>query len=402
MNQILFVDDEQKILDGLRRNLRSMRDQWTMMFACGGEEALTMMEGAAVDVIVSDMRMPGMDGAELLRQVQQRHPHVIRVILSGQSDKEMVLESIGSTHLFLSKPCEKEALQATIERACALRAILQDKGLRALVGRMRSIPSMPKLYAEIKSLVESDQWSLKEVGQIISRDVGMTARVLQVVNSAYFGTAENISTIEQAVNFLGVDVIESLALSEHVFSKCSDELVEMFPIDRLWLEGAGTGTLAREIARAEQRPLVEVEQAFIAGLLHDTGILMFAINHSRRYRAVLDKAQAQQRKITEVEQKEFNSSHAEVGAYLLGLWGVSEAIVEAVALHHRPGDSGGTGFTPLTAVHAADVLYQEVAGAIIDCPPSLLDMAYLERANVADRVPQWRELASQLIQEVKS
>jgi len=401
MKQILFVDDEQKILDGLKRTLRPIRHEWTMMFACGGEEALKVLEQSPVDVVISDMRMPGMDGAELLRRIQHQYPHVIRVILSGQSDKEMALQSIGATHLFLSKPCEKEVLQATIERACALRMLLKNDSLRALVGSMKSIPSMPRLYAEIKQLVESDQWSLQDITKIIELDVGMTARVLQVVNSAYFGTAKNVSTVEQAVNFLGVDLIQSLALSEHVFSKCPDHIAEMFPIDRLWSAGAGTGALAREIAKAEQRPAVEVEQAFIAGLLHDTGILMLAINCGKRYRATLENARARQLKIAQAEHEEFESTHAEVGAYLLGLWGVSESIVEAIALHHRPGESQASGFTPLTAVHAADVLYQEIHGSITGCPSSSLDLAYLERLKLADRLPKWRELATGLSQEAK-
>ena len=178
MRQILFVDDEPKILDGLKRTLRSMRNEWSMMFACGGEEALKVLEQSTVDVIISDMRMPGMDGAKLLREVQRLYSHMIRVILSGQSDKEMVLQSIGATHLFLAKPCAPELLQSTIERACALRVFLKSDNLRSLVGRMQNIPSMPKLYADVKQLVESADWSLKDVSDIIAQDVGMTARVL--------------------------------------------------------------------------------------------------------------------------------------------------------------------------------------------------------------------------------
>lgn len=399
MKHILFVDDEQRILDGLKRTLRSMRDEWNMLFACGGEEALRILEQSPIDIIISDMRMPGMDGAQLLREVQQRYPHVVRVILSGQSDKEMVLQSISATHLFLSKPCEAKVLQATIQRVCVLPGALKNDSLRAVVGRMQTIPSMPRLYAEIKSLVESDNWSLRAVSDIVAQDPGMTAKVLQLVNSAYFGLATNVSTVEEAVNFLGVDIVQSLMLTADVFTQFPGEQVSAFHIDALWSKGMMTGMLARAIAKAERRPRMEVEQAFIGGLLHDIGILMLVAGCGEPYRSILETALAQKTKLWEIEQSEFGVTHAEVGAYLLALWGIGPSIVEAVSLHHCPGEFPINDFSPVTAVHVAEVLHQEIAGPAIECLSSSLDLPYLERLKLADRVPYWRSLAENTRQE---
>lgn len=402
MKHILFVDDEQRILDGLKRTLRSMRDEWNMFFACGGEEALRILEQSAIDIVISDMRMPGMDGAQLLREVQHRYPHVIRVILSGQSDKEMVLQSISASHLFLSKPCETKVLQGTIQRACALPGVLKNDSLRAVVGRMQTIPSMPKLYSEIKSLVESDNWSLKAVSDIVAKDPGMTAKVLQLVNSAYFGLATNVSTVEEAVNFLGVDIVQSLMLTADVFTQFPVDQVSVFHIDRLWSKGMMTGLLARTIAKAERRPAMEVEQAFIGGLLHDIGILMLAAGWGEQYRSTLETARAQKMKLWDIEQSEFGVTHAQVGAYLLALWGIGASIVEAVALHHCPAEFPANDVSPLTAVHVAEVLHQEVSGPAAEYLSSSLDLAYLERLEMADRVPYWRSLAENLRQESAS
>lgn len=399
MKHILFVDDEQRILDGIKRTLRSMRDEWNMLFACGGEEALRILEQSPIDIVISDMRMPGMDGAQLLREVQRRYPHVIRVILSGQSDKEMVLKSISATHLFLSKPCETKVLQATIHRACALPGTLKNDSLRAVVGRMQTIPSMPRLYSEVKNLVESGDWSLKAVSDIVGRDPAMTAKVLQLVNSAYFGWATNVSTVEEAVNFLGVDIVQSLMLTADVFTQFPDDKVNVFQVDRLWSKGVSIGMLARTVAKAERRPMLEVEQAFIGGLLQDIGILMFAAGCGEQYRSIFETARARKMKLWEMEQSEFGVTHAEVGAYLLALWGIGASIVEAVALHHCPGESPANDFTPLTAVHVAEGLHQEVTGPTIEYLSSSLDLTYLQQLKLADRVPYWRSLAGTTRQE---
>ena len=219
MKQILFVDDEPILLSGLKRMLQPMKDEWAMIFVASGEEALKALEQSSCDIVVSDMRMPGMDGAKLLGIVQERYPHIIRIILSGQSDRDSLIRSIGVTHQFLAKPFDSNQLKATIQRACTLQDLVQREALRSLVGSMQTIPSVPRLYTEIKQVAESESCSMKAVGDIITQDPGMTAKVMQLVNSAYFGLAQNVSTVEQAVSFLGVDIIQTLTLSSHVFSQ---------------------------------------------------------------------------------------------------------------------------------------------------------------------------------------
>jgi HD-like signal output (HDOD) protein len=393
MKQILFVDDETKLLDGLKRSMRSMRNEWNMTFVGGGAEALRVLEQASFDVVVSDMRMPGIDGAQLLNEVRQRYPHTVRIILSGHSDHQLIFESISATHQFLTKPCEAEQLKSTIRRTCALRELLKDDSLRALVGGMQTIPSLPALFAEIKKEVESESSSLKTIGNIMAKDMGMTAKILQIVNSAYFGVRGPISTVEQAVSFLGLDTIQALVLTAHIFSQFRVRSVSAFHIDRLWVHCTETGALAREIAQVEGHAPLEIEQVYTAGLLHDVGILMLAANLADRSSAVILEASAKGRAVWEVEQSELGSTHAEVGAYLLGIWGLSDPIVEAVAYHHRPGDCLGKSFAPLTAVHVANVLQQEQTEHRTGCSPAQIDLAYLEKLNCSDRLPQWRELA---------
>ena len=216
--RILFVDDEPKILEGLQRTLRSMRQEWEMQFAGSGQEALECLSKEPFDVVVSDMRMPGMDGAQLLKEVMRLYPQIARIILSGHSDQEIVLKSVRIAHQYLAKPCEAETLKSVVTRTCALRELLADDAVRRMVSNMDSIPSLPSLYAEIMEEIQSPNASIQRVGKIISKDMGMTTKILQLVNSAFFGLRRHVSSPSQAVSLLGLDTIRALVLSVHIFT----------------------------------------------------------------------------------------------------------------------------------------------------------------------------------------
>ncbi|MEO8341567.1 MAG: response regulator, partial [Nitrospirota bacterium] len=370
-----------------------MRDEWNMTFVISGAEALKALEQTPFDVIISDMRMPEMDGAQLLDEVQRRWPQVIRIVLSGHSDSTLIFQSIATTHHYLAKPCESERLKATVLRACALRELLQNESLRELVTGMTQLPSQPTLYNEVKREAESKTASIGVIGAIISKDMGMTVRILQLVNSAYFGLRVTVSTAEQAVNLLGLDTVQALILTVHVFSQFASTHGSRFNMDRLCEASMETGALARAIAKAEQAPALVIDQAYTAGLLHDVGMLVLTTNILSRYDALLTTAQVKGLPLWEVEHQELGVTHADVGAYLLGLWGLSDPIVEAVAFHHHPSDCVANTFSPLTAVHVANVLQQELSLQEAGCVPSQIDLTYLDSLHLTDRLPHWREVA---------
>jgi len=203
--QILFVDDEPLILQGLKRMLRGLRSEWDMTFVQSGAEALEKMVGAPFDVIVSDMRIPEMDGSQLLDTVKHRYPNMVRVVLSGHSEEEMIMKTVKSAHQFISKPCNAETLKSTISRMFALREVLTQEGLKRLVSRIESLPSLPSLYTQVVELIQSPNSSIKKIGEVISKDLAMTAKILQLVNSAFFGIPRQISNPAQAVGLLGLD-----------------------------------------------------------------------------------------------------------------------------------------------------------------------------------------------------
>jgi HD-like signal output (HDOD) protein len=392
--RILFVDDEPMVLNGLERSLRAMRKEWEMSFVSSGAQALEAMAQSPFDVVVSDMRMPGMDGAALLEQVKAKYPRTVRFVLSGQSDKEAILRSVGPTHQYLSKPCDPEELKQKITHAFALRELLANPTLKDIVSRMQAIPSLPSLYVAVTEALSCPDASVAKIADIIQQDMGMTSKVLQLVNSAFFGLPCQISNPQQAVSLLGIDNIRALVLSVHVFSELETD--PNWSLDFLWPHSLGTAARARAIARAQRCGQSMEDNAFAAGLLHDIGRLILACACGVQYGQVLDSVPKQKINVAELELQAFGCTHAEVGAYLLGLWGLPDSVVAAVAWHHFPARSGVDAFSPVIAVHVADN-YDHHQNSYLEMNevPSL-DEDLLARLGLFERLEVWSSACEQI------
>jgi HD-like signal output (HDOD) protein/CheY-like chemotaxis protein len=390
MKTLLFVDDEPKVLQGLQRQLRPMRHEWEMNFAEGGEMALAFMAGRPADIIVTDMMMPGMDGSQLLGEVIRRHPQTVRIILSGQAGSEAILRLVGPAHQYLSKPCNPDELRKAITRALALRDLLGNQRLKELTTRIKNLPSLPALQNKLAEELDKNSPSVECVGDIISHDIAMTAKILQLVNSAFFGLAQPINNPVEAAIYLGLNTIHSLVLSSGIFSQYDQKTCQAFSLETLAQHSWLTGVLARRVARVERQEVKLAEQCFLAGLLHDVGQLILASGLREEYAEVIGKSRAQGLPVWQVEQEYFGATHADVGAYLLALWGLSNPITEAVALHHQPSRCASPEFSPVIAVHAADVLAHEFSRSDTAMPPSGLDLAHLTSLGLAGRVEAWR------------
>ncbi|MEZ4503307.1 MAG: response regulator [Dehalococcoidia bacterium] len=390
--RVLFVDDEPRVLRGLRRLLDPMRDEWEISFAESGAEALDKLSEAEFDAVVTDMRMPGMDGAELLHEVLRRHPHTVRIVLSGQSDQETRLRAAGPTHQFLTKPCDEETLRRTLTRACDLRDLLRRDSLRRLVGQLKTLPSLGTVQRDLRTELMSPDPSMRKVGDLISQDVAMTAKVLQLVNSSFFGAPKRVGSVSEAVLMLGLNVIRDLMLTESVFGAyMADGALEL--VEPIRDHSDFVGGLAYEIAAAEGADLQVRGDAQLAGQLHDAGALVLAANMPMEFRKAAAVARMRNIERWQGEVELFGADHGEVGAYLLGIWGIPDPIVEAVAFHHRPAQAPTHGFTPLTAVHVADALAHEVDGQDDSVLVTSVDEEYLERLGLLDRLDGWRLLA---------
>ena len=395
MKRIIFVDDEPKILDGIRRMLRPMRREWEMVFAGGGEAALAELEAAPFDVVVSDMRMPGMDGATLLKHVQERFPNVVRIVLSGQTDPKAALRVVPVAHQCLNKPCDAETLQGVVERACSLGALLSDETIRNAIGHVDVLPSVPRLYMAISRTLADPDSSLDDIVSVIEQDAAMCAKILQLVSSAFLGIPRRVGSIRQAVTYLGTSMIKNIVLSVEVFRTWSESgKLAGFSIDAEQSHALLTSRIAMRIIGNKS----QAEDAFMAAMLHDAGKLVLATYLPDQFARALEAKREQARPMHVVEQEVAGVTHAEVGAYLLGIWGLPYPIVEAVARHHDPEQVPHKHFEILDAVHVADLLAREhesasAGGAGEMCEE--INPSYLEALGMVDQLPAWREMAAE-------
>ncbi|MCU7918543.1 MAG: HDOD domain-containing protein [Candidatus Thiodiazotropha sp. (ex Epidulcina cf. delphinae)] len=392
--RILFVDDEQNVLSGLRRTLRNQRKVWEMEFVGSAQEALRKADESHFDAVVTDMRMPGMDGSELLDRMAESHPDAVRVVLSGQSDQQSVMKTVGPAHQYLNKPCEIDILKGILARAFQLRDLLGEDRLKSLITGMRTLPSLPALYSELMKMIQDPNSSVTDVGELVAKDPAMTVKILQLVNSAFFGLGRHVSSPVDAASLLGLDVLKSLVLSIGIFKQFEADKfdIKSFSLDALWSHSAWVGSLAKQIAKEEGMGSRTVEDSLLAGMLHDIGKLILVINLSTGY-AQLQEARRDtldDRVSSEIEI--FGATHGAVGAYLLGLWGLPESVVEAVALHNQPVLQGEKVFSVLSVVHAANALVHVAEEeTVLD---NLLDLDYLDSIGVAGRVETWKMLSS--------
>jgi HD-like signal output (HDOD) protein len=389
------VDDEPSILDGLGRMLRSMRQVWDMRFAKSGEEALEIMSRESFDLIVSDMRMPSMNGVQLLTEVKTKYPNTVRMILSGYADQLMILRSVGIIHQYMSKPCEADVLRTVIERVLNLNTLLKSERLASVISRTSTLPSLPSLYFEIVNEIQTPDSSVQRIGEIISKDPGMTAKILQLVNSAFFGIRRTITNPKEAASYLGIETIQTLVLSLDAFSKFEGCKVPGCTIEKIWSHSMATGLYAKRIVKGEGAGNAMADEAFTAGLLHDLGKLLLAFNLPREYSEVLSRATRDKVLLDVAEQEVFEATHEEVGAYLLGLWGLPDSIVESVAFHHHPARSTSKSFGLLAAVHAANALQYALAGQQSDPESAELDMDFMDSIGKSERLEDWRSLYSE-------
>jgi HD-like signal output (HDOD) protein len=290
----------------------------------------------------------------------------------------------------LSKPCDADELRRAITGAFALRDLLGNERLKQLTTRIKNLPILPALQSQMTEELQKDSPSIERIGEIISRDIGMTAKILQLVNSAFFGLAQPISNATEAVLYLGMNTVRSLALSVGVFSQYDQKICKSFSLDVLARHSWMTGVLARQVAHLERKDSKLLEQCFLAGLLHDIGQLVLAFGLHEEYSEVIAKSARENLPVWQVEQELLGASHADVGAYLLALWGLPNPIIEAVALHHQPAQCAGPEFSPAIAAHAADVFAHEFSGTNTEVPPPQLDTVYLTRLGFAERIEIWR------------
>ena len=395
-SRILFVDDEPRVLDALRRTLRPMHDEWDMRFATSGLEALELATATPFDAVVSDMRMPGMDGAELLREIRRLSPGTVRFVLSGHADKDMILETVGPTHRFFTKPCDPDILVQAISRALVTVAALDKTHVGPLVSGTISLPTVPELYSQLKDLLSRPETTGEQAAAVISRDVAMSARILHVANSSFFGPRREIRNINEALQYLGRETVKSVVLTTGVFDQLPENLMSQFDVRELETHSMRVGSLAGQILwTITPGDHSMIDDAVTAGLLHDVGKLVLIGSMQDEYAGIFGKMKEGHDDLLSLEEKKLHTNHAEVGGCLAELWDLPMQIADAISCHHEPGKSLDDTFSVLTAVHVANVFVHEASTDVTGLPPPRLDRSYVAQLLPPDTLEGLQRLAIQ-------
>lgn len=384
--KILFVDDQPNILAGMQRMLRKMSKEWDMAFCGSGKEALEILEKDQYDLIISDMMMPEMNGAQLLSEVSELYPSMVRFILSGHSDRELVLQSVGKAHQYIAKPCDPDNLKEYINSSFGLHNILSNPELHNRIASINNLPSPPEIYNEVVRELQSEDASIKSIADLISRDISLSAKILQIVNSAFFGLPQHVESVTQAVNYLGLNTVQGLVLTAGIHDQLKDSDIPPGFLDTIFNHCMAVGGTSKIIAKELGLSQKDCEDAMMAGLLHDIGRLVMVINFKDKTNQIkITAAENSQHEYT-IEKEIIGVNHGEIGAHLLSLWGMHDPILEAIAFHHEPQNATQNTKSILTAVYLANALANWKSNNMDEFINSL-DVDYLTAIGAIEIVP---------------
>lgn len=387
--RILFVASDAGERAELHRQAPLLGGDWDAEFLGSASEGLQAFGREPFNVVVVDLRLPGMGGTGFLQEVMARYPATVRLLLAEAEDRAEAARNLTRSHQLLAKPCDMAYLKSVVDFTYLQGRRVGNDHLRGLVARLGQLPAVPDLYRRITDLCESERASVDELAAVIGQDVAMTAMILKLANSAFFSLRQPVSSVAEAVSYLGIDLLKALVLAHGLFGQVGSFRIPSFTIQHLWQHSLTVGAAARRIAEAEEAGRERVNEAFTAGLLHDVGILVLASRFPEDYARTIELNHRSGGDLETTEYHVFGATHGEVGAYLLALWGIPEPIVQAAAHHHTISRQAARGFSAALAVHVADTLVgsspeHELFERV------RLDQAYLSSLGLSSRMPAWR------------
>ncbi len=396
---ILFVDDNENVISGIQRQLRPYRGQWQLFFANSGEEALQLMAKQSIDLIVTDMMMPEMRGDELLKKVRELYPNIVRIILSGYADEATLKSGLDVAHQYLSKPCSADTLREAILQIFNVLACVKNPRIIAEVGDPNLLPSMPKIYHQLNAAIANENTSITEIANILASDMVLSAKLLQLVNSAYFGVNRVVSSLTDSINLIGLNNLNNLVLTVHVKSAfpVNSPVMETL-MNYIWADANRVANLAKQISLSENQKEDRPDQAYVCGLLHNMGLLIFLSRGGDQLARLMDQVKNTTTPVADLEMEIYGFTRSEAAAYILSMWKLPPRIIEGILLQHNPSASEFDGVSALTAMHVASCLLKPTE---MDGHERLFEMKvdthYLQRINKLECLSDWQLLADKLL-----
>ncbi|WFP51768.1 response regulator [Methylomonas sp. EFPC3] len=395
---ILFVDDNENVISGIQRQLRPYREQWSVYFATCGKQALEIMQHQPIDLIVSDMMMPEMRGDVLLKRVADIYPATVRMVLSGYADEETLSRGLEVAHQYLTKPCSAEVLREAITQVFKTQDYVNNPRIAAEVGEASHLPSLPKIYHDLNAAIADERVTNLQIAEIFAKDMVLSAKLLHLVNSPYFGLQRTVSNLTDAINLIGLKKLNSLVLSVHIKTAfpVSDPEMERY-MEYLWQDASRVAELARLISLSEQQTGDKPDQAYVGGLLHNMGLLIFMSRGGDKFKMLREQTTRSNTPVAALETEIFGFTRSAAAAYVLSLWKIPALIVESILWQNAPSESEYQTVNELTAVHVAACLANPTERPGKDRLFEMqLDQSYLQRIGRLHRLADWQTLAEKV------
>ncbi|KGJ89861.1 HDOD domain-containing protein [Colwellia psychrerythraea] len=372
--KVMFVDDEIMILKGLKRAF--FRNKWQMLFADSADKALKILAQEPVDFIISDMRMPGMNGAELLEEVAILHPHIVRIILSGHSDEEAAKKASFVAHQWFNKPCQPEILEQVLNHIYLIRRSLPNPNVQQVVGKIKTLPSPPKVYMSLNASLNDETVDMQKIARIIAEQPALVAKILQLTNTSFFSNGKQVESLTEAITRLGIDLVCCIVIAAETYAKIDD--IPGYSIEEEQNHCLSTARLAASMVEPSLR-----RETILVGLLHNIGKFILYEVSPQAMSVYIEKRIVGADNI-ELEQQLFDADHTQLAGYLLHLWNFSYKLIENIVLHHQPLKLSQGDFGSGAAVYIASRLLRK----------QKVDQTFIEHFDIADKVELWKDKAT--------
>ena len=335
MKRILIVDDEIQILKSLSRIF--FETDYEILTAESGEAALRLLENSEVNLVISDMRMPLMDGYELLSRIKESYPNIIRIILSGYTEETSVFKAVlhNIAKYYILKPWSNEDLLLHVRQIFETEDLLKSKDLLLLINNIETFPTIETSYQKILEMIDRDE-EIRSISAEIEKDFAISSKLLQIANSAFYGI--QTGSVKHATVYLGLQNLKSLIYSTAIINSFDSASIRNHSsVASLWQHALLTNKLLHyiyEVYLGKKLP----EAASSSGLLHNIGSLILILNYPGKYIPIITSTEEESPGLTKMEQDAFQVTHQEIGGYLVTWWGLPFPIVESALFHHRPLD----------------------------------------------------------------
>jgi len=390
--RILLIETDAQTIADFQKHLGSDTRQWELDICREPSNALETVRSQNPDIVIGAFKAEGLDGSALLKEIASENQQIERFILADENDKPLLDSEIGNTFHYLPKPCSQSILHRELQRVVALNNWLGHEKVKEIVASVNDFPTLPPVYMKVVNAVNSPNASSESISEAIMGDIAVTAKLLQTVNSSFFGLEEKVSDISHAISILGIESVKNIVLAIQVFGRIEDTDQQAL-IDQLWHHSMSVAVAAKRIAKYETRNEKKAEEAYTAGLFHDIGKLVLIKSLPNQYKEARELAAELGISHWEAEERIIGCNHADIGAYLLGRWGLPMNVLETTALHHNPAKSFTADFTTLSAVHAANAIVWSRHAGTEPHPDATPSKEYLEHIGRVGAWNEWKDVS---------